>query len=418
MLGFQNAGRATKVLWAPGVQGSLLATVLTFICICLGAGTAHAGGLYVNEFATTSMGTAGAGAEAWANDASTTWHNPAGMTRIEGREVTVGAGIGIIDVEFDADSDTPFGGGNGGDAGDLVPLLGTYGVFSATEDLKFGVGIFSVSGAALDYDNNWTGRFQAKEIEILTVSLNPTVAYRVTDWLSFGGGPMITYSSLDYKLAVPPGGGGRAEVDGDDVAFGYTLGALFELSPQTRLGVTYLSEQSLDFEGDLKISPIGVNVGSDTELDLAQMVRVGAYHDINEQWAVLATVGWEDWSTLDNLLVSTDGGSAPIPRDWDDTYHLSIGAHYKPVEDWLLQAGFTYDSSPVSSSDRTADMPIDRQLRFALGAQHQLTESLALGGAVEYVDFGDARINNPTTLKGDYDTNRAVFLALTLNWKF
>ena len=63
-------------------------------------------------------------------------------------------------------------------------------------------------------------------------------------------------------------------------------------------------------------------------------------------------------------------------------------------------------------------MPIDRQLRFALGAQHQLTESLALGGAVEYVDFGDARINDPTTLKGDYDTNRAVFLALTLNWKF
>ncbi len=45
-------------------------------------------------------------------------------------------------------------------------------------------------------------------------------------------------------------------------------------------------------------------------------------------------------------------------------------------------------------------------------------ESLTVGGAVEYVDFGDARINNPTTLKGDYDTNRAVFMALTLNWKF
>jgi long-subunit fatty acid transport protein len=50
-----------------------------------GYAPAVAGGLYLNEFATPSMGTAGAGAEALADDASTNFafHNPAGMTRLK-----------------------------------------------------------------------------------------------------------------------------------------------------------------------------------------------------------------------------------------------------------------------------------------------------------------------------------------------
>jgi long-chain fatty acid transport protein len=220
------------------------------------------------------------------------------MTRIEGNELSLGAGIGSIDAEFDPDPDTPFSGGDGGDGAGLVPILGTYGVLSVTEDLKLGLGLFSVSGAALDYDDGWAGRYQVNEITILTVSANPTIAYRVSDWLSIGGGPMFTYGDLEFKLAVPPGGAGRGKLEGDDIAVGFTLGALVELSPQTRIGVSYLSEQNLEFEGDLEVEPLGLDLGTDTDLDLAQLVRVGAYHAFNDWWAVLGTVGWEDWSTL------------------------------------------------------------------------------------------------------------------------
>lgn len=408
-----ESGRSRKALNTVSVGLCASAT-----CVWLGCGAAQAGGLYLNEFATPSMGTAGAGATAWANDAATAWHNAAGMTRIEGNELSVGAGLGSVDVEFDPDPATPFGGGDGGDAGGLVPLLGTFGVYSASDDLKFGVGVFSVSGAVLDYTDSWSGRFQAQEVELLTVSVVPTVAYRVTDWMSVSAGPVFTYGSLDFDLAVPPGGAGQANLDGDDIAYGFTLGSLFELSPQTRVGVVYLSEQTLEFDGDLTVQPAGLNIGSETELKLAQMVRVGLYHDIDEQWALLASVGWEDWSTFSDLLVSTDGGSAKIPRNWDDTYHLSIGAHYRYTEDWLFQAGITYDSSPVNSGDRTADMPIDEQWRFGVGAQHQLSETMSVGGSFVYADFGDAPIDDPATLVGDYDRNRAFFFSLNANWKF
>ena len=90
---------------------------------------AQAGGLYLNEFATPSMGVAGAGQEAFANDASTNFafHNPAGMTRLDGNQLSVGVGLLNGTTKFDADSDTPFSGGNGGDQAGLVPFLGSHG---------------------------------------------------------------------------------------------------------------------------------------------------------------------------------------------------------------------------------------------------------------------------------------------------
>jgi long-chain fatty acid transport protein len=366
------------------------------------------------------------GISAAADDASVAGNTPAGMTRLKGHEIQLGAGIGEGKTEFDRDSDTPFDGGDGGDQAGLFPLLGTHGVFSATDDLKFGLSVFSVAGASLDPNNNWAGRYSVQKMDLLTVNVNPSAAFRLNEWLSFGLGANIMYADLDYKLAAPPiraptGGRGRAEVDGDDVAFGFNFGGLVELSPGTRIGVTYISAIEPEFEGDLKVKTGGgrsFKNDSDVELTFPQLVRLGAYHELNDQWALLGTVGWEDWSDFDELLVSTDRGSAGIKTEWRDTYHFSGGVHYRPVEDWLLQAGITYDTSPVKKGDRSAYLPIDRQIRYAVGTQYQWSEQISLGAAFEYIDLGDAKINDSSQLKGEYDTNRILMFALNFGYKF
>ena len=404
------------------------ASFLGLILAASGYSSAGAGGLYLNEFATPSMGTAGAGQEAWANDASTNFafHNPAGMTRLKGNSISFGVGLLVGQTEFDTDSDTPFSGGDGGDQAGFAPLLGSHGVFSITDDLKLGMSVFSVSGAALDPDDSWAGRYSIKEISLLTLTANPSIAYRVNDWLSFGAGVTLMYAHIDYKLAAPPinapvGGSGQVKIDGNDFAFGYNFGTLFEVSPQTRIGVIYISKVEPKFSGDLKISTGGGGVfetSSDLEFTFPQLVRVGAYHELNDQWALLGTVGWEDWSNFDELLVSTEKGTAAVSTEWRDTYHFSGGVHYRPTEDWLLQAGITYDTSPVSKGDRSADLPMDRQIRFAVGAQYQWSERVRVGGAIEYIDLGDAKINNPDILKGKYSKNRLFMAAVNFSYQF
>ena len=162
----------------------------------------------------------------------------------------------------------------------------------------------------------------------------------------------------------------------------------------------------------------GFTFPSTLKFTFPQVVRVGAYHELDDQWALLATVGWEDWSEFDSLTVATAAGAADLPTGWEDTYHFSGGVHYRPKQDWLLQAGITYDTSPVSSSDRAAYLPMDRQIRVAVGAQRQWSDRMKFGGAFEYIDLGDATINDPNLLIGDYETNRLFVFSLNLAYKF
>ena len=382
--------------------------------------TAFAGGLYISEFGTPSMGVASAGSQAVASDASTAWHNPAGMTRINGKELMLTGGALYSTVKFDRDADTPIDGGNGSDAGGPAPIFGQFYVHSLTDRLKLGANIISITGAVLDYDDDWTGRYLNTEVTLLTITLNPTLAYRVTDWLSIGGGPQIMYATLEMKLrAPPPNGSGKVKIDGDDVEFGYDLGALIEISDRTRLGIIYQSEMTPEFSGDIDFSgpAAPADAGTDTEITLAQFIRASIYHELNEQWALLGTVGWEDWSAFDNINISTGQGSKNIPRNWDDTYKFAAGVHYRPVKDWLLQLGIAYDTSPVDSKDRTPDMPMDRQIRYATGVQYQWSEAVSLGGQFVFADYGKAKIKNDL-LRGEYERNDIFFSAFNVNWKF
>jgi long-chain fatty acid transport protein len=226
------------------------------------------------------------------------------------------------------------------------------------------------------------------------------------------------YADLELEIAAPPPTGmGSVAIDGDDWEFGFNLGVLFELGERTRLGLIYWSEIEPNFGGDVKIEPLGIQTGVDTELPFAQFARASIYHEINDQFAILGTVGWEDWSTFDNVNISVARGSAKLPRNWDDTWKFAAGLHYRPVEKWLLQTGIAYDTSPTDSDDRTADMPMDQQLRLAVGAQYKWNEKFSLGGAFEYACYGDAKIDS-SLLRGHYDWNDLFFFAVNANLKF
>ena len=54
---------------------------------------------------------------------------------------------------------------------------------------RFGAGLVTISGAALDPDDNWAGRQQMTDISLLTLSIYPTLAFRATDWFRLGLAP-------------------------------------------------------------------------------------------------------------------------------------------------------------------------------------------------------------------------------------
>ena len=169
-------------------RGCVRAVLLGLSLASLGPAGAWAGGLYVNEFATSSMGTAGAGASAKADDASTAFHNPAGMTRLDEHQLALGFAPGYANIEFDPDPSTPVAGSDGGQQGGFIPTLSSQYVHVLSDRWRAGMSLISISGSILNPHDDWVGRFEIRNVSLLTLSAAPSLAYRVNDWLSLGAG--------------------------------------------------------------------------------------------------------------------------------------------------------------------------------------------------------------------------------------
>jgi long-chain fatty acid transport protein len=394
----------------------------------LAAASAHAGALWLYEEATPDMGVAGAGRQAAAMDASTASGNPAGMTRLD-RSQIAGGFLGFFpDTKFKVQETSETGGGVG-NAGEIAPAATFYYVHSLKPNLKLGLGFGSYMGAGLDYGNNWAGRYYAEKVKLTTAAINPTVGYRVSPWLSLGGGVNIVYGDMSARTAINKPGeesDGRLKYDATDVGYGFNAGALFELSPQTRFGVTYASEVDLNFKDDLRfknLADTGIRgallkasgiLDSDLKVNwnIPRQVAVGAYQELTKELALVATLNWQDWSDFGLAEISVpDSNTTSVKINWDDTYHVGLGAYYRVAEPWLLMAGWAYDTSPISNSkDRSPILPVDRQIRYAAGVQYDWSKYLSVGAAYTLIDAGDCKINkegNPLTgqLEGKYDPN-------------
>jgi long-chain fatty acid transport protein len=399
----------------------------------LNASAVSAGGLWLNEYGDFAGGRAAAGAAAGTDEAMTIAYNPASIARLQGNQLFASAGAIVGNMNFDLRYTTPLNGtDDGGDAGETAPFASMAYLHDFNSDKwSAGVGLYALSGAGIDYGDNWAGRFQATDVFLQVMAISPTVAYQLTEELSLGVTLQGYYADLEVKTALPrPDQSkpeGKTEINGDDLRPGFALGAMYELSDRTRFGLAYQSELKPKFDGDFKVQVDDVNVlelenisrniSTNTELVLAEYVRFSVHQDMDERWAVDFTVGWDNWSAFKNVLIETQDVQANIPGDWRDTYHYAWGAQYKLDKRWTLTSGIAYDTNPVDASHRNAQLPVDRQVRYAAGARYALHDSLTIGGYVNYMDLGNARISG-RRYGGEFDYNNATQLILNMNWTF
>jgi long-chain fatty acid transport protein len=396
--------------------------------------SASAGGLYLREFGTPSQGTATAGAPVLAQDASTAFSNPAGVFKLEGDAETMVTGIFLhSSTKFSADNNNTVTGNNGGDAGGNILGGAFYHARKLDEKWGFTFALNSISGSALDFDDGFYGRYTGDEVDLLTVTLAPSFAYKVNEELSVSFGIAAIYGELDLEAAIPrliggeptPGTDGRAKIkDGDDYDFTPTASLLWQAADDWRFSLGYLGENTLRFDGDLDLKlAAGVgrnNLGIDVKIKIPQAIVAGGMHEVNDKLSLLARLAWEDWSTLDSIPVTTSIAGGEIPLNWDDVWSLSLGYRYKNNDRWTTYAGIAFDSDPTEADDRISILPADRQLRYAAGFTYKIDAKRQIGSTLTYIDLGSAKTNNVNddrTFSGKYSTNEIYILGVNFNWR-
>jgi long-chain fatty acid transport protein len=412
------------------------------IVLVFSSSQSFAAGLILYEINSPLTGTASAGWAAFANDASTAFTNPAGMTRLDRSQLLVGAQPLIITSKFDSSPATTFSGTDGGNAGGVIPSLGGYYVHSLSDRLKLGFSLFSYFGLGIDYGDNWVGRYWVEKSDFLTLAISPSAAYKVNDWLSIGAMFNALYSKLNTQSAIRnlfAEADGQLKYEDDDFGFGGGFGLLIEPRKGTRFGVTYYSPVDVSFNDVPELNGMGpvlrgiltrlgmngTSVGMD--FTIPQWVMVSGYQQITDQLAIMGNFGWQDWSQFGDVDISLSVNPETTRSfnnnlNFKDTWHAAIGAQYRVSEPWLLSAGFAYDSSPSDESNRSPDMAFDRNFRYAAGVQYDWSKNLTLGLAYEFIDLGSANINKDGFLRGnlvgDYNTNNVNVVNVNLIYRF
>jgi len=403
-------------------RGVLLFALIWFLAV----GPVHAGGLWLTQQPTPDMGVGSAGNQATGFDASTATANPAAMTRLDRSQMEAGIMGLYVDSQFNVKNSSN-GDNGGGNAGYFSPVPTLNYVHSLSPDLKLGLGVGSYFGLGLNYSNEWAGKYYVQNASITTLAFNPTIGYKIAPWLSIGGGVSVVEGKLSERVAVNTllePGDGRLKYDASDVGYGYNLGVLFELSPQTRVGVTYVSKVDLEFKDDLRFKNLGpvlegalnatglLNAQLKIDMTIPAQLSVGAYQALTDKLALVGTVNWQNWSKFGQPEIAlADSNTVTANLDYKDTYHAGIGAYYRVAEPWLLMVGFGYDTSPTSSSsERSPVLPLGATFTYAAGVQYDWNKDFSVGAAYALIDAGSAKVNRSGgplkgDLEGEYDTN-------------
>lgn len=411
------------------------------------SGAASASGFQLlGEQSASSLGNAGAGSAAVAENAGTIFYNPAGMTEL-GRG-SISAGLVAVKTSFEFSNDgsiTPGLTGDGGNGGNWGVVPNAYGSWQVSKDVYIGLGIGAPFGLKTKYDGPWIGSAHSNEFDIKTINLNPSIAWRAADWVSIGAGinwqridatykraagvaasPRVTNcaavapTSPLFPAAVPCQSGVKLEMDDD--AWGWNVGALFKPAEQTKIGVSYRSKIKYTATGNVSVSGPSAALNAsrssniEADIDMPDTFILSLSQGIGAQWELLADVSWTGWSSIPYLdIVRTSGALSGqqaqlLNTKFDDAWRFALGANYKVNDDWKLRFGIAYDQTPVPNAQyRLVSLPDNDRTWFSAGFQWKPAKDMALDVGAAYVYVKNADINNDLRaegkglVKGSYD---------------
>jgi len=372
------------------------------------AGGAAASGFALIEQSGSGLGNAFAGGAASAEDASTIFYNPAGMSRLNGKQLVVAAHAILPSAKFTG-TGLP-GTDMGGDAGGLALVPNGYFAMEVNPQLRVGLGVGVPFGLQTEYTSTWVGRAHAIKSKLETINLNPSVAYQVNDGFSLGAG--INYQRVRGELTSNPAATSISSLTGSDSAWGYNLGALLNVGSQTRIGLAYRSDISYNLSGQVTFTAPLAALSGPVTLDLKMPASFSAsvFHQLDDKWDVMADATWTGWGVFKELRVLRTSGAIVqlVPENWRDTWRVAAGANHHYNEQWMARMGVAYDQTPVSDAFRTARIPDASRTWISVGGQYKASKAGVIDFGYAHLFVNNASINSTITvpaLAGTYSSS-------------
>ncbi|MCQ9379875.1 OmpP1/FadL family transporter [Methyloversatilis sp. XJ19-49] len=405
------------------------------------SGQAMAAGFAVQNQNGAGTATAFAGAAAVADDASTIYFNPAGMTYLPmGHSISVAGTLLHRSLKFDDRGSNALGpfplGDEGGEGGGMSLIPAGYYSYAINDRFRIGVGVSATFGNKTDYNTTFLGRFQGNYVDLKALNINPSVAWRVNDQLSIGAGISFVKLEGDIQQQLPVSPflpNARNRLEADDTAMGFNVGLMYQVTPAMRVGLSYRSKIDFRLKGEATATEAGPATGvtpAFARIELPDTFSVAVHHQITDRWEAMGDYTWTGWSSFKSLDVRNDTTGARLTNpeyDFRDSWRIGYGAAYKYTEALKLRFGVAFDKSPVhDETTRTLTLPDSDRYWVAIGARYALSPKSTIDVGYAHIFFDREGIDRRTIvgttptgqiIRGKFDTS-ADLLSVQYNQTF
>ena len=409
------------------MRRTLSARLFAGAAALLMAGTALAGGFNIYEAGAKATALGGA-FTATADDGSAIFYNAAGLAFLEGQAIDLNLMPVIPTAEFtgavyyDTAGQPINESATGLTVDQSFPIPGLY-YYRNTGELTFGLGVYAPFGLGVEWANpdEWIGRTVSYDVDLATIYITPTVAWKVNEQLGLALGVDVAYTDIQLNRRSQTDFGGNAytfdvidsTIDGTS-SLNYTpsLGAMYKATDKLTFGAMYHHEKTLKIDdGTLKLTNIApaaltgavdgmiAALGGDehtgkTELRLPHMLSLAVAYQLTPQARVEFDAVHFGWSHFDELALDFGNPALnqTIPEAYEDVWQLRFGAQYAATDKLTLLGGFVQDNSPQPVESMSPLLPDADRKDYSFGLQYHLSERVTLTGTWMTVNF-DERTN-------------------------
>ena len=364
--------------------------------LLLSAFTSFGSGYELNLMGLRQLAMGGTGA-AWPWDVSTIYYNPGGLARLKG----IQAYASVMTIM----PSTAFGNVQGATrsvAQTFVPFsMYIGGPIQEGSKFALGLGIYTPAGTGLQWDDNWTGRYIIQDIELRAVFFQPTISYRINDFMSVGAGFIYANGSLDIKQALPVAGvndsDGNAHLKGTANGVGFNAGVHLKINDNLQIGVTYRSQVNMgvsagnaNFHVPTSLSTSFPNTTFDSQLPIPQVATVGIGYRTGAL-TLQCDINYTGWNSYDSLRINFATNTSALqnehaPRHYRNTVTPRIGANYKISKMVSVMAGAAYDPTPVVNGFVSPDLPDADRIVLTAGVAVKPLPRITILAAIEGTD--------------------------------
>ena len=299
---------------------------------------------------------------ATADNPSAIYYNPAGITQLEGHHLSLGGYFITTGIDFTAPD-----GRTASPDSEVQGVPQAYYVYSPSESRwSFGAGLYAPFGLGIDWGSDTPFSTEAEEALMVYATLNPVVAYQVTDSLSLAVGLTLNYSEVEFQQSLAPGGVGQFRYEGDDFSVGFTLGALYQPNEHWSFGVSYRSRNEMNYEGKSRAGFPGDYQSTDASIQFPDNIDLGVSYRPNDRWNFEFNIDWTNWDEVDvSTFEGTSLGDIPLPFNYDSGFVYEFGVTRQLGKGYWVSAGYSYSENSVPDQTLT---PLNADSNLHIGS--------------------------------------------------